>query len=230
MPWSVPLATGDPSPVWPLDLAQRDYVPNFGAGRAKGRRQHAGQDLPAARGTLVFAPEAGQVARVYQHWTGPPTYPRTSALLIQGTSGLVYLLGEVEPGSWKVKVGDMVPKGQAIARIGALGMLHFETYRPGTTLTRPWRAGAPPPSNLLDPTEYVLRMAGAAPVTPWPTQPWPAPAPAPMPPMAPSVPEIPKSPQPRGGPEFEISGGAGAGLGVLVVALALASSGEGFNF
>lgn len=153
---SAPMATGVSSPVWPLpDVTRRRWT--FGASRANGTRRHAGVDLYAPRGSVVLAPESGEVVAT-QGFNGP----NAVALVMQTDSGPAILFGEVEPGSWTrlgLEVGSRVEAGQPVATVGinpgGSQMLHLEMYRDGTRRNYRWMAGNPAPEQLLDPTQYL---------------------------------------------------------------------------
>lgn len=153
---TAPMATGHGSPVWPLpDVTRRRWT--FGAPRSNGRRQHAGVDLYAPRGSVVLAPESGRIIGS-QRFLGP----NAVALLMQTDSGPVILFGEIEPQSWTefgLSTGSMVERGAPVARIGIAPkggqMLHYEMYTRGTRQNARWTAGQAPPSNLLNPTQYL---------------------------------------------------------------------------
>lgn len=167
----VPMAKSDPWPVWPLP-EERRHVPlsgsrRFGASRVGGERYHAGVDLGAPRGSLVIAPEAGELVRTYK-FNGPDAY----ALLLQTDIGPVFNLAEVEPRSWRefgltvgtrTTSGSWVDKGEPIARVGinpgGSTMLHFESYTRGTRANQRWFPGKDPPARLLDPSHYLLTAA-----------------------------------------------------------------------
>jgi hypothetical protein len=133
----------------------------FGARRASGERHHVGIDLFASRGDVVVAPEGGTVVAT-QTFNGPNAH----AILLQTDSGPVILFGEVEPGSWGefgLGKGSRVDAGQPVARVGinprGSQMLHLEMYTAGTTSNRRWYTGRPPPSDLLDPSDYLILAA-----------------------------------------------------------------------
>lgn len=169
-------ATGHPAPVWPLpDVRKRVATYGglaFAASRKSGLRHHAGVDILAPKGAEVVAPEAGVLVRS-QRFNGPQAH----ALLLQTKTGPVILLGEVLPGSWSeygLDIGSAVERGQPIARVGinpgGSTMLHYEMYREGTTRNHQWMQGAPPPSELLNPTVYLETAAAGQPVEPVPTE------------------------------------------------------------
>lgn len=173
---NVPFAIGSKSPLWPVVTKNKrggevayqkkdgKYVGNmsrrFGAKRADGERKHAGIDLYCNSNDVVRACEDGLVIST-QGFLGD-----TKAILIETNSGIVLLYGEVANNSWKdfnVQKGNYVQKGQPIARIGITpggsSMLHFETYTKNTTKNERWYSDKKPPSNLLNPTKYLLQAS-----------------------------------------------------------------------
>lgn len=169
---NVPFAVGSSNLKWPVitkhvrgkevpyKKVDGKYVGNaarsFGVPRQDGIRKHAAIDLYCYGEDVVIAMESGVVVGI-QGFLGP-----TKALLIQGDSGVVSLYGEIKNNSWSefdIKKGTKVKAGQPIARIGindaGTSMLHFETYTKGTTQNAQWKGS--PPSNLLNPTKYLLQ-------------------------------------------------------------------------
>lgn len=169
---NVPFAVGPSNLRWPtitkhtrgneVPYKKLDgkYVGNaarsFGVPRSDGVRKHAAIDLYCYGNDVVVAMESGTVVGI-QGFLGP-----TKALVIQGDSGVVSLYGEIKNNSWSefdIKKGTKVKGGQPIARIGindaGTSMLHFETYTKGTTQNAQWKGS--PPSNLLNPTKYLLQ-------------------------------------------------------------------------
>lgn len=192
-----PPAVGDPSPAWPLaGTTSRKVSDDIGKCRpvkacksGHGTRHHAGEDLSAPRGTVILAPEAGEVVVVRPSW-----YEGTGLVLLQSDSGPVFNLGEIEPGSeaeFGIAVGSRVLKSQPLARVGRHKMLHFEAYVEGTRATSQWPIGEPPPPSLLDPVPY-LALASGRPKPPTPT-------PDPTPPTNPNYPTNPQAPGDTGG-------------------------------
>lgn len=202
-------------PTWPLrnDFAMRvpqlgGYWPSRAFGARRGKRfTHAGIDLRARGGDTVYAMEGGRIVGI-QGWGGGHG-DDTRAMLIRGDeTGTTQLYGAIGRKSWEpfgLKKGSRVVKGQPIARVGRYSggssMLHVELYTEGrTNQTWPW--GAPQPSRVLDPTQYLLdaraetKRAASTPL------------PAPQP-----------GPHPRPGPQPQQ--GAGGAVVFLVVGLAL---------
>ena len=110
----------------------------FGANRDKkdketGRmikRLHAGCDLLADPGTSIYAIADGVLVRgaygftsIKKGWSAD-----TQAVEVRH-GGLLIRYGEIKPGSYVG--GDNVTKGQVIAKVGGLKMLHFEVYTNG---------------------------------------------------------------------------------------------------
>jgi murein DD-endopeptidase MepM/ murein hydrolase activator NlpD len=97
----------------------------FGAGRDNGKRKHAGNDLVFPQGTAIHAIADGVKVKGPMQFTGPPKYSVTHEVQIKHGPILVRY-GEILPGSYTG--GNEVTKGQVIAEVGALGMLHLEIY------------------------------------------------------------------------------------------------------
>jgi len=156
---------GKANPIWPIVHGREPKVPTSG-GKAIGAprpndRQHAGIDLIDKEGLPVVATETGRIVAI-NPWDGPDA----KSLLLETDSGVVVNYGAVAPNSWHefgVGVGSKVTAGQPIARIGRYPhgstMLHFELYLSGTRQNEKWKAGKNPPSNLLDPTDYLQRAS-----------------------------------------------------------------------
>ncbi|CAN5380974.1 hypothetical protein BH23BAC1_BH23BAC1_05090 [soil metagenome] len=129
----------------------------FLASRLNNTRYHAGIDLYANHRDPVVACEDGKIKNFYHFYEG------TYALIIEHDD-LVINYGEVASDSLKInqlKVGDSVKAGQRIAVIGKMktsSMLHFETYRKGTTANERFIINGSKPKNLLNPTKYLLRL------------------------------------------------------------------------
>jgi murein DD-endopeptidase MepM/ murein hydrolase activator NlpD len=122
----------------------------FGAVRAG--HVHQGQDVPAAEGTPLVAPQAGSVTWSSYQAAGAGYY-----LVIRsaGTArDLVFM--HLREGSMLVAPGAAVAAGQAIGQVGQTGdadgpHLHFEIWPAG------WKAGQP-----IDPLGDLLAWAGLA--------------------------------------------------------------------
>ena len=172
------------APIWPVRANRRRDVRvsyqdvrgkwhgqwgrHFGAGRkskdGSGGRRHAGIDLHGDAGDVVLAAEAGEVEAILPFTRG------TYAIYVRSSDGTLVNYGEVARGSWReygIESGVFVQAGQPLARVGAqtaggAHMLHLEIYRPEVTMTRirqgkmQWPMGSEPPTELLDPTRYLL--------------------------------------------------------------------------
>lgn len=182
----VPFAPGIADPLWPvrstdprgcdvnyLDINGKMHgliFQRFGAPRGASdwkrdkSRYHIGHDCIANPGDLVVAPEGGTVAAIREFYAG------THAMYLQTGSGLTLVLGEIAPGSgseFGVAVGSVVQAGQFVARVGTFNlakqlpfhMLHFETWNGHRERSGNWFDGDSMPSDLRNPTDYLLRAA-----------------------------------------------------------------------
>ncbi len=132
----------------------------FLASRSSGRRYHVGIDLWGNPGDLIVACEPGVIVNNYHFYSG------TYALFLQSDSGIVINFGEVRANSHRefgLDIGSKVDAGASIARVGQMrsgsSMCHFETYTKGTTINTRWMVDNPMPSQLLNPTKYLLKLA-----------------------------------------------------------------------
>lgn len=121
-------------------------------------RWHVGIDLLAKPGDEVVACEDGTIVGFgffYKAKSGQPTYQ----LLVEH-SRVVVNYGEVTGDSLSrhgLQKGMRVKAGQPIAFVSDTEMLHFETYKKGTSHSHRWWKHEPkPPSQLLNPTRYLL--------------------------------------------------------------------------
>lgn len=103
-----------------------------GPGRAPGHI-HAGVDLPAAPGTPVLAPEAGEVVEVGALPMRPPWTGYAPAVLMLGASGrwhlLAHLSGSADGGASThpaVRVGQRVQLGDVLGYVGRERHAHWE--------------------------------------------------------------------------------------------------------
>jgi len=165
------MAMAGDQPVWALQgVAPKFATWSFGGGRPFGcddgscERWHAGVDLVGApHKAIVVAPEAGVIVGVDRGWSGA-----TKAVYLESGDLFIVLGGLIvkSPAEFSVTKGLEVRKGQKLGRVlGSYGMIHIETYtrEPGRTGNSQWRKGKPPPDGLLNPTNYVERMAGKRP-------------------------------------------------------------------
>lgn len=165
-----------PSKVtWPLPTAPKKWRAGgaFGAKRpaiGTQTRYHTGTDLAAPPGLTVYAPEDGVVVAPNSGWESkkdPKTgeWKGVKSIIIQTDSGHTVLLGGIRPDSATVAAGERVTAGQKVAEVGTypLGdsMLHVQLYdgslsESQVNARKSWWLGNPPPSKLLDPTDYLL--------------------------------------------------------------------------
>ncbi len=123
---SVP-ATPPPARMsWPVN---GKIVSNYGT---SGGQKNDGIDIAAAKGTPVKAAEGGKVV-----YAGGEVARMGNLLLIEHPGGYITAYGNNE--SLSVKKGDVVKKGQVIAKVGNSGgtaepQLHFEVRRAGKTI------------------------------------------------------------------------------------------------
>jgi murein DD-endopeptidase MepM/ murein hydrolase activator NlpD len=107
----------------------------FGAGRAG--HVHQGQDVTAAQGTPVVAPEAGMVIAVDEQPAGAGFY-----VTLHGASGRDLFFAHLQRGSTAVLLGQSVAAGALLGRVGMTGSatgphLHVELWEGG------WQRGRP---------------------------------------------------------------------------------------
>jgi hypothetical protein len=124
-------------------------------------RHHVGVDLFAKEGDPVVACADGTIVSFYKFYNSKG---RDTFALIIAHRGVVINYGELAPSSLQefgLKVGDAVKGGQTVGRIGATGMLHFETYEPKTKQNIPWMDGQPRPLQLQNPTQLLFTLATA---------------------------------------------------------------------
>jgi len=132
----------------------QDY-PWFGAPRNRNKRSHAGIDIYPAGGpgTRVVAIKSGLVIKI------APFYIRANCEVTYGVlvdhGGFTANYAELRKPD--VTVSSRLEKGQVIGRVSGTGQLHFELYAGGT---RDWTRGwyGQQPSNLLDPTDMMLKL------------------------------------------------------------------------
>lgn len=153
----------------PLHTPLKD-IPQYGHpgafGMVRKHDVHTGVDLYTEEGSPVYAVEAGEVVAVLP-FTGPeaesPWWFPTDAVMVEGASGVV-LYGEIGP---KVKVGEEIFPGTLLGHVKRvlrndkgkpMSMLHLELYVPGTKDAVWWTPDQPKPTQLLDPTPFLLKV------------------------------------------------------------------------
>lgn len=118
------------TPLWPVPGHTRitsPFGPRVHPVTGATGSFHNGIDIAAPTGTVVVAPLDGRVMQVYETAAGG------KQLIILHAHGL--RTGYAHLSAWSVKVGDIVQRGQEVARVGNTGAstgphLHF-TVRPG---------------------------------------------------------------------------------------------------
>ncbi len=96
---------------------------------------HNGLDIPAPKGTKIFAAEAGTVVKC--EWYGG----YGNCVIVNHGGGVMTLYGHCS--SLNVKNGQSVKKGDVIAFVGSTGYstgnhLHFTVYENGNKAVNPW--------------------------------------------------------------------------------------------
>lgn len=136
-------------------------APRGASGSCTNGRKHAGVDLRAKYNDLLVAIGNGKIVGK-QGWSGNDA----KAIVVQLTNGPVVVYGAVKPNSmdeFNLDVGSTFQAGQPLCRVGRYPggstMLHLETYLPGSTRNARWCAGSKAPSNLLDPSLFLLNLA-----------------------------------------------------------------------
>jgi hypothetical protein len=118
-------------------------------------------DLFASEGDEVVACADGVITNFYKFFNSKG---RDTFALIVEHPGVVVNYGELAPDSLDrlgLKIDDSVKAGQTIGRIGATGMLHFETYVPNTKQNVRWMVGDPRPFQIRNPTQLLFNLAAA---------------------------------------------------------------------
>jgi murein DD-endopeptidase MepM/ murein hydrolase activator NlpD len=141
-------ATSGPG-VFPVQGPYSFGGPAARFGAARDGHVHQGQDVLAAEGTPLVAPQAGAVVVSSYQAAGAGYY-----LVVRAVSGRDLVFMHLLAGSLLVAPGDPVAAGQPIAQVGQTGdadgpHLHFEIWPGG------WRTTQP-----IDPLPDLLAWAG----------------------------------------------------------------------
>jgi hypothetical protein len=143
----------------------------FRAGRNGGSRLHAACDLYRPQGERIVAVSSGEIIRGRYYF-----YSGVYAIEVRHSNGFVArygeILGKVAPGTSQ---GDRITAGQTLGYVGWIGntrispMLHFELFSGSASgaLTQTNRPGFQRRSDLLDPTNYLIRWEQALFGTHW---------------------------------------------------------------
>ncbi len=159
---------------WPLhrispSVPQSDSVAAFGHRRSY--YFHPGVDLYCAENTYVVACEAGRIVNIEEftgtHATPPsPWWNTTYSILIEGKSGVLGYC-ELHPAAY-LKQDMTIEEGDFLGTIipvlkrdkgNGTTMLHFEQYVPGTFEHVTWHHEEPRPASLVDPTDFLRKVA-----------------------------------------------------------------------
>jgi hypothetical protein len=145
---------------------QLDMFPQSRFGSVRKHDIHTGVDIYCAEETIVIASEPGEVISVEQFTgrdVGSPWWNDTWAVVIK-TETHYALYGEILPYIFLDKtiragqpIGAVIPVLKKDKGINPLTMLHFEMYTE-TPVALEWKLGEPKPTNLIDPTEYLLKL------------------------------------------------------------------------
>ena len=153
----VPTPQPTPAPavgdhVFPVRGPSTFGGPDARFGTKRSGHTHQGQDVPAADGTPVVAPHAGQVKAVRYQASGAGYY----VVLDSAGEDRDYVFMHLRAGSTLVREGQGVTAGQQLAQVGNTGAsfgahLHFEVWVGGG-----WYTGGHP----VDPLPYLRAWAG----------------------------------------------------------------------
>ncbi len=143
-PTPPPVAAPPPAPVpAPMGIVRRGSFPvagpftwGDGFGTDRGTHAHQGQDLLAAAGTPVIAPEAGTIRAVDVQASGAGHY----LVLTAAGSRRELFFAHCAAGSITVAPGQAVGAGAPLCQVGATGRastphLHFELWPEGWRLS-----------------------------------------------------------------------------------------------
>jgi murein DD-endopeptidase MepM/ murein hydrolase activator NlpD len=131
--------------------------------------RHTGVDLYCQQGDDVLAMEDGEIIAI-EWFTGPsvnmPWWNDTLAVSVKGESGIINYC-ELLPNP-ALKVGDKITEGTLIGlitpvlrvdkgKVPSTSMLHLELYSEYNGKWVMWELDQPKPSNLMDPTDLILK-------------------------------------------------------------------------
>lgn len=144
-----PAPTPAPGPIGPgVFPVAGPHTYGDGIGAARTGHTHQGQDILAAEGTPVVAPEAGTVLYVDNQPTAAGWY-----VVLHAADGRDMFFAHCQAGSIPVAPGAVVAAGQPLCLVGHTGdatgpHLHFEIWVGG------WRVNAA--SHFIDPMADLL--------------------------------------------------------------------------
>ena len=152
---------------------------------AEGTRYHAGVDLYGALGDIIVAPQDCEIINFYHFYRGTYSIiVKTSEQVLNigevREDSLSYLghkspIVRIKPTGKTYRdpldsnaprvieeicsAGSFVAAGEPLAVVGKMhrsSMLHFEVYASGTTRNKRWYRSGSAPSDLRDPTPYLV--------------------------------------------------------------------------
>lgn len=141
----------------------KNKITAFGSERKMGH--HTGVDLICKEFSDVTSIESGVIVGIItfakeknkKPWINP-----TEAVLIEGESG-VFCYGNILHDE-QLNIGDNVNAGQFIGNVIKVAekskqcFLRLELFKKGTKKRLFWKLGSRKPSNLLDPTPFLISL------------------------------------------------------------------------
>jgi hypothetical protein len=165
---SCPEYAGLVFPLVPDSLAEISV--NWGFPRSNGRRCHAAVDIYTKGAKQVVAVSDGEVTAIMKNWYSC-SGGTIDAIFVYHSSGPLQgktiNYGEVNPGTYNVRVGSTVTKGERIGIASRCAMLHFELYQGRRTRNSYWLPSGSigsgcartsmrtKPAELLDPRDLL---------------------------------------------------------------------------
>jgi hypothetical protein len=165
---SCPQYAGLSFPLAPGSL--KEISVNWGFSRSSGKRCHAAVDIYTAGARQVIAVSDGEVVAIMKGWYAC-SGRSIDAIFVYHASGPLQgktiNYGEVDPGTYTVRVGSAVKRGDKLGVASRCDMLHFELYEGRRTQNSYWLpSGAigagcaktsikTKPAELLDPRDLL---------------------------------------------------------------------------
>lgn len=157
-----------PSYASQTEIALAPHPGSFGFVRKN--HTHEGVDLYCEEGDFIYCAEEG-IFQGYCLFTGEevgsPWWNTTYSAIIKHKD-FVGVYGELIPIAPNVPTGYPVNPGYILGMAvpvlkknkgRPMTMLHFEMYNEDITECADWKPNTPQPSNLLDPTQYLIDLA-----------------------------------------------------------------------
>jgi hypothetical protein len=156
---------------FPLALGSlKEISVNWGFARSSGKRCHAAVDIYTTGARQVVAVSDGEVVSIMKNWYSCSGRPIDAIFVYHSTGALqgkTLNYGEVDPGTYTVRVGSQIKRGDKLGVASRCDMLHFELYQGRRTQNSYWLpSGAigagcaktsikTKPAELLDPRDLV---------------------------------------------------------------------------